>query len=308
MSVHSANSTPKSRSKPKLSEKVPTTLSTKVPALAPANSTVPAPLALLPAQRVSTVQHITEQLRARILSGALTAGTKLPPERELAEQLQVNRLTLRAALSQLEALGLITTQHGVGTLVCNFHETAGIESLPRLLGVMRTHKPDAYLAHVRDLLELRRAIATEAVALAADRHNAEDLRRLNEQIAIQHEHIHDPMKFAVGDVEFARLVVRTSRNLALELLINTVARFPSEDPQLTLAMYPNPPQQYKMYAPLVEMIASRSAEIARETLRETLLRLDDHTLSVLREQLLASGEISSKPKKTSATKATKVRK
>ena len=264
-------------------------------------------LAISPTQRMSAVQHITEQLRARILSGALTPGTKLPAERELAEQLQVNRLTLRAALSQLEAHGLITTQHGVGTLVCNFRETAGIESLPRLLGVMRTHNPEAYLAHVRDLLELRRAIATEAVALAAVRHTAEDLKLLKESMKQQSKLVDEPMKFAVGDVEFARLIVRASRNLALELLINTVARFPTEDPQLTRAMYPNPPLQHRMYAPLVELIASGTAESARETLRDTLLGLDDHTLKILREQLLASGEIKS-PVAKKKTKTPKVRK
>jgi DNA-binding FadR family transcriptional regulator len=258
---------------------------------------------LAPAQRVSTVQHIAEQLRARVLSGSLEPGTKLPPERELAEQLQVNRLTLRAALSQLEAHGLISTQHGVGTVVCNFRETAGIESLPGLLSVARTHNPDAYLAHVRDLLELRRAIATEAVALAAERHKSEDLQRLNAQIERQHALTGDPLKFAIGDVEFARLIVRASRNLALELLINTVARFPTEDPQLTLAMYPNPPQQFKMYAPLVAMIATRTADVARERLRDTLVALDTHTLSLLREQLLKSGELS--PRTTKKKKARK---
>src|SRR3954453_10984184 len=56
-------------------------------------------------------------LRGAIESGALRAGDRLPPLRELAVEVGVNANTLRAAYAKLEADGLIETRHGSGTYV-----------------------------------------------------------------------------------------------------------------------------------------------------------------------------------------------
>ncbi len=61
--------------------------------------------------------QIAEQVISRIESGDLLPGDRLPPERELSEELGINRMTLRRALSVLEAQGLVVRKHGVGTFV-----------------------------------------------------------------------------------------------------------------------------------------------------------------------------------------------
>lgn len=61
--------------------------------------------------------RIAEGLINQIESGELAPGDRLPPERELSEQLGVNRLTLRRALGVLAAQGLIERRHGVGTYI-----------------------------------------------------------------------------------------------------------------------------------------------------------------------------------------------
>jgi GntR family transcriptional regulator len=60
-------------------------------------------------ERGSKPLHVTiaEQLSAAIASGALAAGTRLPPERHLAESLGVSRMTVRQALGDLERDGLL---------------------------------------------------------------------------------------------------------------------------------------------------------------------------------------------------------
>ncbi|MDP3274343.1 MAG: GntR family transcriptional regulator [Deltaproteobacteria bacterium] len=266
---------------------------------------------LEPVGRGTAVDAITEQMRARILSGAWAAGAKLLSERELAQQLAVNRLTLRAALARLEALGLVATQHGIGTVVRDFRQHGGIESLPELLAVMRTRDSRAYIAHVRDVLELRRAVATEAVALAAARHTQEDLVLLESLAALQRGRVRDVVAFARGDVEFARAVVRAGRNLALELLLNTVARFPDEDPMLTRAMYPKPRAQQRMYAPLIALIASRDVQAAREALRATLEGLDRTSQRAIEREVMGGTVIEPtakmQTKQLASSKRTKVK-
>lgn len=61
--------------------------------------------------------QITQALTARIESGELSPGDRLPSERDLSEALGVNRMTLRRALRSLESQGLITRRPGRGTHV-----------------------------------------------------------------------------------------------------------------------------------------------------------------------------------------------
>jgi GntR family transcriptional regulator len=61
--------------------------------------------------------QIAESLMARIESGELSAGDRLPPERTLSDMLGVNRLTLRRALRLLAGEGLLVRRQGKGTYI-----------------------------------------------------------------------------------------------------------------------------------------------------------------------------------------------
>lgn len=244
---------------------------------------------LKPIARATVVDAITEQLRTGILSGAFPAGALLPPERALAERFGVNRLTLRAALARLEALGLVQAQHGTGTVVRDFRSHGVLETLPQLLRVRMellegtqegtAEATEAYLTLARDVLELRRIIAAEAVALAAVRHTKEDIEQFQKAVAAQEPRIDDVLAFAEGDLEVARTVVRATRNLGLELLFNTIVRLPSQDPTLARAMYPRPKQQFVHYEVLLGLLLSREPERARVVMREALEAFDRLTLA-----------------------------
>ncbi len=65
---------------------------------------------------------IADQIANRINMGDFGENGKLPAERELAEDFNVSRVTLRAALKELEEKGLVTRVHGSGTFV-NSDET-----------------------------------------------------------------------------------------------------------------------------------------------------------------------------------------
>src|SRR5258708_8779371 len=71
-------------------------------------------------------RQIFDQLRVMIDSGRLEGGTRLPPTRELAGQLGLNRATVSAAYELLEADGLITGHVGRGSFVAS---TAGSRNL-----------------------------------------------------------------------------------------------------------------------------------------------------------------------------------
>jgi GntR family transcriptional regulator len=71
-------------------------------------------------------------LRDLIRNGAYEPGQKLPSEGTFAERLGISRPTLREALHNLEAEGIIVRKHGVGTFVSQAHANrleSGLEVL-----------------------------------------------------------------------------------------------------------------------------------------------------------------------------------
>src|SRR5215212_10646688 len=73
----------------------------------------PALMSLLkPVQPPTAFEQTVERLASAIKLGLLTPGSQLPPERELAKQLEISRTTLRQALTALTQSGLVTTARG----------------------------------------------------------------------------------------------------------------------------------------------------------------------------------------------------
>lgn len=73
-------------------------------------------------QKNSTIplhQQISDYVKRKILNGEWTVGTKIPPQRRLAELFEVNRSTIVTALDELTADGLIESKVGSSTKVIN---------------------------------------------------------------------------------------------------------------------------------------------------------------------------------------------
>lgn len=84
------------------------------------------------------VARISEELRGELAAGQYPAGSKLPTESRLGEHFGVSRPTVRAALRELEALGLVRTQHGVGTFVVDKPAIrAGLEKMDSITDSIR---------------------------------------------------------------------------------------------------------------------------------------------------------------------------
>ena len=62
-------------------------------------------------------QQLTEQLARRIITGAYPLGARFPAVRELAAEAGVNPNTMQRAITQLETLGLVTTNRTLGRTV-----------------------------------------------------------------------------------------------------------------------------------------------------------------------------------------------
>ncbi len=97
-------------------------------------------ITLDPASPTPPFEQVRAQLAAQISSGELAAGTRLPPVRRLADDLQLAANTVARAYRELEAAGLVETRGRGGTIV----SAAGDRARERLLAAARQY---AELAH-----------------------------------------------------------------------------------------------------------------------------------------------------------------
>lgn len=119
--------------------------------------------------RVSPTQQVREQLLTAIQSGEYPAGALLPSERRLCEAFGVSRVSIREALAGLEAMGVITVQHGRGAFV---REAVG-ERLAPFAVYVELHRDELV-----DLLKIRGALDGVAAEATADRKDPQSLRRI----------------------------------------------------------------------------------------------------------------------------------
>jgi DNA-binding FadR family transcriptional regulator len=126
-------------------------------------------------------EDVAEQLRDAILDGRFAAGTKLPPERELAVEFGVNRTSVREALKVLEGLGLVAVRQGDGATVRPL-----VDASLDLLGPMIFHGGRMDGALVAEMTEVMRPLLLEMGRLAIERARPADLsaiRRLRDVVA-----------------------------------------------------------------------------------------------------------------------------
>lgn len=119
-----------------------------------------------PHSRMPLYHQIESHLREVIRSGKWQAGEAIPPERLLIEQYGVSRITIRQALANLVAAGLLYRKHGRGTFVAGAKERPITESLANLTGHLEELQLRGLDPRVRVLaLETRPMIAEVAEAL-----------------------------------------------------------------------------------------------------------------------------------------------
>jgi len=106
-------------------------------------------------------EEIAEQIQQLITGGELKPGDKLLSERELADRLQVSRVSVREAIRSLEMLGFIEIRHGEGTFIRDTNADEVIRPLAVFLAMERNS--------LLDMFEVRRIFETATSALAAER-------------------------------------------------------------------------------------------------------------------------------------------
>lgn len=104
-----------------------------------------------PESSVKTLpDRLADELIARIFTGELRPNERLPPERALAEELGVDRTSLRVALRQLSRMKVLQATQGSGITVLDYRRHAGLDFLAAVLEIPGLELGGAFLLEALD--------------------------------------------------------------------------------------------------------------------------------------------------------------
>lgn len=198
---------------------------------------------------------IAESLEQRILEGALKAGDRLQPERELAAELGVSRPSLREAIQKLISKGLLHSRQGGGTYVTDSLNSTFYDPWQELLSAH---------PHAReDLLDFRRMLEGQSAEWAAERATDADIERITQTYeAINRDFPEgDRVEQASLDMAFHQAVAEASHNLLIGHLTRTMLRLMEDNIRLNLTELGN---------------VSRAASLLRDQHRALFEAIRDH--------------------------------
>jgi GntR family transcriptional regulator, transcriptional repressor for pyruvate dehydrogenase complex len=161
-----------------------------------------------PVPRVRTYELVLDSIETQIVSGALRAGERLPPERELAALLGVSRPAVREALRILEAQGVVRSQVGKGP-----DSGTTIDRVPRdaLARLLRLHVALGSF-ELEDVVETRVALERSSVVLACRNAGPQNLARMRAALVAMDEPKIDLERFNQLDTDFHMALAEAGGN------------------------------------------------------------------------------------------------
>jgi GntR family transcriptional regulator, transcriptional repressor for pyruvate dehydrogenase complex len=171
------------------------------------NGVAPVKNFLTPVTRTTLTADVCREMVSHLIRGDWSVGERIPPERELCQQLGVGRASLREALKALEIMGMIETRLGDGTYVCHRSEFLSRPLLWAITG--------SALSEAHELVEARCLIEMGTAGFAADRATGEDLKEIGDYLDRMEGSLNDVTAFEEADIGFHLAVAQAAHNQIL---------------------------------------------------------------------------------------------
>jgi len=221
----------------------------------------------------SLADELFIKIEARIRSGELVPGARLPTQKEIADSERVSRTVVREAVARLTAHGLTVSRQGSGVFVADTAQYRAFQITPEELNE---------LADVIKLLEIRLGVETEMAGLAAARRTTADIGAIQEALQDMVEQETDSVAAAKADRAFHLAIARATQNdyyvrfaefLGLRLVPprNLYLRDQPQSAQVAYSSKVHAEHQAIVDA-IVRMDTARAREAARHHMQESLTR------------------------------------
>ncbi len=204
------------------------------------------------------VEYVLELIEA----GRLKPGDRLPPERDLADQVGVSRASLRSGIHSLQAMGVAHARQGSGTFIVAGFPRLG-EGPLRFLAALHGFTHD-------EMFEARTVLEVGASGLAAANARPEQMAAMADEVAGMFAAIGDPQEYLLRDVQFHRAVAAASGNPVLATLIDTLAQLVWETRRENVIPSTNLKESAEMHRRIYRAIRAQDIERARREMAEHL--------------------------------------
>lgn len=226
-------------------------------------------------------ERIASILLKRIIRGEIPVGERLPTERTLAADFQVNRSTIREALKKLESFQIIEIRHGDGVYVKDYLESPNLELIDALFYMDKVLDTDI----LATLLQVRRILVPEMAAVAAEKRTDEHLRDLEETVFRSSD-----LDILDRDLKVHRIIALASGNILYLVLLNFFNRFFREFGHLYFDRPENEKRSNAFHRDLFEAVRDKDSKRARRVMHDVLVYAEEAIFAVVRD-LKDRGEI-----------------
>jgi DNA-binding FadR family transcriptional regulator len=231
-----------------------------------------------PVQVVRASSAITDQIREAIVTGRLDEGHRLSPERELAEQFGVSRVTVRDALRSLEAQGLIAIRLGArgGAFVTAPNGSVVAQTMSDMV-MMSAVTPE-------DIVEARLLVELGTVTLACARATGDDLERLRDICELGADELREGSYRRERSWEFHSLLAHAAHNGAVEGLTQSFRSTLSLRPVQAREGAKANAATVAEHLRIIDALERRDPDAARREMADHLLRgtnLEERSASLL---------------------------
>jgi GntR family transcriptional regulator, transcriptional repressor for pyruvate dehydrogenase complex len=222
-------------------------------------------LELEPIRPLALKERVIRQLTRLIEEGALKPGDRLPSERELSEELQVSRGTVREAVQFLQTLGLLEIRHGSGTFVRVAGDGFDLRDEWRQWTIR-------HAARVHDLLEIRTALEPFAAELAAQRAATEQLSAMEDALELMQPAVESPDVAALvqADIAFHHALCAASGNAALAEFSDALGEQLIQERGAIWNLPGRPERSLSEHRAIYDAVSARDPQAARQAVLDHL--------------------------------------
>lgn len=224
-------------------------------------------------------QQVVVEIMALINSGEYPPGSRLPPERELAERFEVSRLTIREAVIALEVKEVVKVKTGSGVYVADRKQVQGGAAIGPF-----------------ELTQARAIFEGEAAALAALMINDAELAELEETLYLMDkENSEGNLTSQVADRKFHLIISRATRNAAILSTIQQLWNIRENSAEIRHAYdgvcKMGAENRLNEHKEIFEAIKKRDSNAARKAMHMHFTRIIEALLKVTEEEALEATRI-----------------
>ena len=216
-------------------------------------------------------RQVLNKMGEQICSGQFQPGDILPAEDELAEQMQVSRITIRETMKSLSAKGMLQVRRRHGTIVLPRSEWQLFDP-DVITWRARAGAVDADL--VNDLMELRTIIEPNAAKLAAKRATPEDRAAVRRAFKAMERAVAGHGEYVPADLAFHGAILTACHNQFIQQMQNALSAILRTSFELSSEIEGGPARSLPMHEALCIAIEQGDAQAAEQAVLTLIERAE----------------------------------